>query len=96
MYIDMKVDQGLSDKFLKEAISQTLNPQLMEILYLSTILRDKIHLARTDPDENLNFYDWYDEFNEMQTDLNEFRSKVGNMLSHLLICDFDNLTNIKL
>ncbi|MFT4222904.1 hypothetical protein [Dysgonomonas sp.] len=92
----METIKELSDKLLKEATSQTPNPQLMEILYLSTILRDKIHLAKNDPDENLNFYDWYDDFDKMQTDLNEFKAKVGEMIAHLLICDFDNLKNTDL
>lgn len=92
----METIKELSDKLLNEAISQTPNPQLMEILYLSTILRDKIHQCRIEPDENFNFYDWYDDFDKMQTDLNEFKAKVGEMIAHLLICDFDNLKDTAL
>jgi|GEM_PF-5201536 len=89
----MKAIKELSDKLLKEATSPTPNPQLMEILYLSTMLIDKIHQCRTDPDENFNYYDWYDDFDKMQTDLSEFKAKVGKMTGHLLSCDLDDLIN---
>lgn len=71
----METIKELSHKLLKEAISQTPNPQLMEILYLSTILRDKIHQCRIEPDENFNFYDWYDDFERCKPILTSSKQK---------------------
>ncbi len=60
----------------------------MEILCLATILRDKIHIVKSD--ELVQYDNYPDILDAFQTDLNEFKAKVGNMISTVLFDCIDD------
>lgn len=73
---------------IEKAKQETVHHGLMEILCLATILRDKIHIVKSD--ELVQYDNYPDILDAFQTDLNEFKAKVGNMISTVLFDCIDD------
>lgn len=73
---------------IEKAKQETVHHGLMEILCLATILRDKIHIVKSD--ELVQYDNYPDILDAFQTDLNEFKAKVCNMISTVLFDCIDD------
>lgn len=73
---------------IEKAKQETVHTGLMEILCLATMLRDKIHIVKSD--ELIRYDDEPDTLDVFQTDLNEFKAKVCHMIGIVLFDCIDD------
>lgn len=76
---------------IEKAKQETVHHGLMEILFLTTILRDKILIVKSD--ELIQYDDYPDILDAFQTDLNEFKAKVCHMIGIVLFDCIDDFMN---
>lgn len=76
---------------IEKAKQETVHHGLMEILFLTTMLRDKILIVKSD--ELIQYDDYPDILDAFHTDLNEFKAKVCHMIGIVLFDCIDDFMN---
>jgi len=75
--------------YIEKTKQEAVHSELMEVMCIATALRDKIHLVKDS--EELKYDDWPDILDAMQTELNEFKAKISEMIGNLMITAVDKI-----